>query len=134
MNDNTNELHMTERETEALRLRQQGYNCSQCVLMACDDIIGIDREMAARLSAGLGSGVARGEICGVANSLAIAEGFRQGDSTPGAKLKVMPNVKRLCDRFSDPYGGKITCRDLKGKCGRSCEELICEGIRILCQS
>lgn len=122
---------MTKNQEEALNLRKEGYNCAQCVLMACNDILGITKETAALIAAGLGSGVARGEICGVANALAIAEGLRTNDATPSGKLKVMPRAKAICDRFAEPYGGKITCRDLKGKCGATCPELICQGISIL---
>lgn len=124
-------MDKNERISKALELRKQGYSCSQCVLMSCADIAGIDESMAARIGAGLGGGVATGEICGVANALAIAAGLKEGISSPDGKKIVMSKVRELCTAFSEPYGGCITCRDLKGKCGRPCEDLISDGIRLL---
>lgn len=124
-------MNVEEKKEKALSLRKQGYSCSQCLLMVEAEKLGITEEFAAKMAAGLGGGVARGEICGVANALAIAAGLISDDSTSGGKLKVMPVAREMCEEFASPYGGKITCRDLKGKCGVPCEVLICRGIEIL---
>lgn len=124
-------MNKEERLEKALELRKLGYNCAQCVLMSSCEITGIDERTSALIGAGLGAGVASGEICGVANALAIAAGLKAGISAPDGKKTVMPAAKKLCNAFSAPYGGKITCRDLKGKCGATCEELIASGISML---
>ena len=75
--------------------------------------------------------MATGEICGVANAMAVSEGLILSNPAPDGKLKAMPTARKLLQKFSDSCGGCITCHDLKGKCGKSCDELIAEGIRIL---
>lgn len=125
------EMDNISRKEKARRLHDKGYSCSQCVLMACADMTGIDEEMAARIGAGLGAGVACGEICGVAGAMAIAVGLRNGDSASDGKKRAMPEVRQLCKRFAEPNGGLLACRDIKGKCGRACDELIADGVRLL---
>lgn len=128
-----NTMDKEKRMARAKELHALGYNCAQCVLMSVHDMVGIDEHTAATLSAGLGAGVGRGEICGVANALAIATGLRMNDDACDGKKRVMPESIRLLKEFSAPCGGCITCRDLKGKCGRSCDDLISEGVALLCR-
>lgn len=123
-----------ERIDKALTLRKEGYNCAQTVMMAFPDATGVDDKTAAVMTASLGAGVASGEICGVANAIAIAQGFITADSSPLSKNKAMPATKKLLEEFSRPFGGCLSCRELKGKCGKSCEELIASGISILAKS
>lgn len=124
---------MTTIQIEELsrELHRDGYSCSQCVLMALADKLDIDKNTAAKIGAGLGAGVAVGEICGAASAIAIAEGLRQNDTSADSKKGVMPKVGKLMREFSRPYDGRITCRDLKGKCGATCDELIARAIRLL---
>ncbi len=123
-----------QRIDKALDLRKQGYNCAQSVMMAFTDVTGIDDDMAAKMTASLGAGVTAGEICGVANAMAIAQGFITNDASGDGKKKVMPATKKLLADFSAPFNGCLTCRELKGKCGKSCEELIAAGIKIFEES
>ena len=131
---NNNIFTTEERIDKALALRKEGYNCAQAVMMAFPDITGIDDKTAALMTAPLGAGVACGEICGVANAMAIVQGFITADPNPDGKKKAMPAAKQLLTEFSKPFGGCITCRDLKGKCGKSCDELVASGVRILANS
>lgn len=121
----------SQREDISRKLHHEGYSCSQCVLMALADKLGIDNETAAKIGAGLGAGVAVGEICGAASAMAIAEGLRQNDSSADSKKGVMPKVGKLIREFANTYDGRVTCRDLKGKCGATCDELIAKAIRLL---
>lgn len=127
-------LNNTTTMDNVSRLHEQGYSCSQCVLMTYAPDLGIDTETAARIGAGLGAGVACGEICGVASAMAIVTGLRNQDSSPTSKKAAMSATRRLLDEFSKPFGGKLTCRDLKGKCGMSCDRLIARGIELLKES
>ncbi len=119
------------RKKKARRLHAEGYSCSQCVLMACGDLVGLDDVTAAKIGAGLGAGVACGEICGVANAMAIAVGLKNDDSAADSKKRAMPAVRKLCMRFAEPNEGLLACRDIKGKCGRTCDELISDGVGLL---
>ena len=115
----------------AMRLRGEGYNCAQAVLIPFSEELGIGEDTLAVLTAGLGGGAGQGELCGVANALAIAEGVILHDSTPEGKKRAVAGASRMGKEFSKPYGGCITCRDLKGKCGKTCHELVGEGVKLL---
>ncbi len=125
-------MNIDERIDKALELRKEGYSCSQCVLMALVDKLGINDQLAVRIGAGLGSGVTCGELCGAVNALAIAEGLKlkPEEATSNSKKIVMPKTSKLMKEYSEPFDGKLTCRDLKGKCGKTCEELIARAISL----
>ena len=105
------------RKKKARRLHAEGYSCSQCVLMACGDLVGLDDVTAAKI--------------GVANAMAIAVGLKNDDSAADSKKRAMPAVRKLCMRFAEPNEGLLACRDIKGKCGRTCDELISDGVGLL---
>ncbi len=113
-----------------MRLRQEGYNCSQSVLIPFSDELHYDAESLAIITSALGSGVGQGELCGVANALAIGEGIINSDSNPEGKKKAMAGARKLCETFKEPHGGCIRCVDLKGKCGKTCHELVAQGVSI----
>lgn len=120
------------RINRALELRKEGYNCTQTVLMVFDDATNIDEELAARIAAGLGSGVAAtGEICGVPNAMGIVAGLI-GGSKPTDKVIAMRWANPDISKFQDLNDGKIRCCDLKNpENPRGCNDLIIQGIEIL---
>ncbi|MBD5370989.1 MAG: C_GCAxxG_C_C family protein [Bacteroides sp.] len=120
------------RREEALRLRKEGYNCAQSVLLPFDDVTGLPRELAARITSGLGTGVgATREICGVVNAMALAQGMLQSPEASG-KAASMKCAGSLARRFADANCGCLRCEDLKGKPGRpTCEQLVLQGVEIL---
>lgn len=113
-------------------LRRQGYNCTQSLILCFPDLTGLDEQTAARLTSGLGSGVGGlGEICGVANGIALVVGS-QFTADPVDKAAAAKVTRELCTQFTADTGGRINCRDLKHKEGiRPCNELIALGIEIL---
>lgn len=123
-------MRVKDKKALVARLRAEGYNCAQCLLLVEGEEVGLDSSSAKLTGAGLGGGASCGELCGVASSLAILCGYRQQDTTSGGKLKVMPRVRALLTEFSEPYDGRLTCRDLKGKCGVDCLRLIERGVEI----
>ena len=116
----------------ARSLKAEGYNCAQSVLIPFCDIIGLDRDTAARLSSGLGSGMgATRELCGVANAMAIAQGMLQSPD-PMAKGVSAKAAGELARQFSSRNQGRLRCADLKGKEGiRPCNDLVEDGVEIL---
>lgn len=119
-----------ERIEKANALRAQGYNCAQAVLMCFEDKTGIPENLAASLSSALGSGVAAtGEICGVANAIAIAVGATY-DAAPENKAKASKEAREVVDRFACENGNCLRCVDLKGK-GRTCNALVAQGVELL---
>lgn len=123
---------LNQRKEEALALRQEGFNCAQSVLMVFDDIIGMDKDTLCRLASGLGTGVGgSGELCGVPNAMAIAQGYQ---FPPEAKAKVasMKRARALMEEFKNYSGGKLRCADIKGSDQPiPCNNLILKGIEIL---
>ncbi len=119
-------------EMKALALRKEGYSCSQSVLMALSDKIGLDENLAMRLASGYGSGFAgTGGICGALSILAAAQGMIEEINGPSDKVKAMKATRVLYDRFKEENGGRTFCCELKGKeNSRSCHDLVCQAVRI----
>lgn len=128
---------MDTKETErylakAGKLRSEGYSCSQCVLMALSDKLGLDEQTAMRLSSAYGAGFAgTGGICGALSILGAAQGMITDVHAPADKVKAMRATRELYDRFKDENKGRTLCCDLKGKeDARTCEELVLQAVRI----
>ena len=63
---------MSRRET-AVRLFKEGYSCSQAVLLAFSDRIGISEEQAALVSSSFGAGIGKlRETCGAVSGMLMA--------------------------------------------------------------
>lgn len=124
-------MTLEQRIEIANRMRNKGYNCSQCVAMAFPDIHNMPDEIMAKLSIGFGGGVGgQGEVCGVVSGMAIIEGFRSEGSAQDKRM-VYPRVSNLSEIFKSKHGS-IICRELKGMTPpRPCNELILNGIEIL---
>ena len=122
---------LDQRKAEALELRRRGFNCTQSVLMVFDDVLGLDKATLCRLSSGLGSGVGgSGELCGVPNALAIAQGFQFPAEAP-AKAASMRNARALMEEFKEFSGERLRCADIKGSENPvPCNDLILRGIEI----
>lgn len=119
------------RKDKALELHKQGYNCAQCVILSFPDITNLTDKVAAQIAMGLGGGVgAQGEICGVLLGMTVVLGLAR-DANPMVKPQVNAEVRELTNRFKEKNQGCFLCRELKSKCRRPCDDLICGGIEIL---
>lgn len=119
-------------QDHSIELRNQGYGCAQCVLMALADKIDLSEKQAARIGAAFGTGFAgSGGICGVISILGVAEGLLSKGYGPEDKSKAIWNTKELLDKFKASNGDRYLCRDLKGKEDtKKCPDLIKEGIEL----
>lgn len=119
-------------QDHAIDLRNQGYGCAQCVLMALSEKIGLQEKQAARMAAAFGSGFAgSGGICGVISILGIAEGMLISGYGPEDKSKAIWNTKELLDKFKASNGDRYLCPELKGKeATKKCPDLIKESIEL----
>ena len=98
----------TTRAEEAVKLFESGMNCAQSVFCAFGDELGMDAEIAARVSCGLGGGVGRlREVCGAVTGAAMVIGMRSGPD----KNKVYPLVQEFAKKFKTECGS-IVCREL----------------------
>lgn len=123
-------------QDHAIELRNQGYGCAQCVLMALATKVDLSEKQAARIGAAYGTGFAgSGGICGVISILGVAEGLLSKGYGPEDKAKVMWNTKALLDRFSKENGDRSLCCELKGKEDtRKCPDLIKQSIEIFMEA
>ena len=93
----------------------QGYNCSQAVVCAFEDVTGLDRETSARLASSFGGGLARlREVCGTVSGAAMVLGIARGYSDPRdyeAKKAHYALIQEFARRFRE-RNGDIICRKL----------------------
>lgn len=130
MRDLNNEI--TKTQDYAIKLRNKGYNCAQCVLMSLSRFLDINEGFAARISAAYGVGFGgAGEMCGAMAILGVTEGLMTKGAYPQDKSEVMRRAKSLLDKFTENNNGRCLCRDLKGKdTAKKCPDLIKETIEL----
>jgi len=97
---------------------KQGYSCSQAVFSVCAERRGVDRDLAFRIAAGLGGGVARtGQTCGAITGAIMAIGLAQRNVSPEEnrteKDKTCETGRRFMGQFAERTGYTL-CRDLLG--------------------
>ena len=94
---------------------EQGYNCTQSVLMAYSDLYGIEEETAARLATSFGGGMGRlREVCGAVSGMFMVLGLHYPFSDPKNKVTKNTNykaVQRTANEFKAIMGSYI-CADL----------------------
>ncbi len=99
----------------AEQLFKQGYNCSQSVIGAYCEELGLDFEMAMRLSSSFGGGMGRlREVCGAVSAMFMVAGLLEGYSDPqnkAAKKKHYELIQTLAEKFRK-QNGSIICREL----------------------
>ncbi|MBR5211543.1 MAG: C_GCAxxG_C_C family protein, partial [Bacteroidales bacterium] len=73
-----------ERVAKAKRLfKEDGYNCCQAVVLAYNDLFGIDDKLAAALSSGFGGGMGRmREVCGSVSGMVMLAGLMAPADNP----------------------------------------------------
>jgi C_GCAxxG_C_C family probable redox protein len=94
----------------------EGFDCSQIVLSAVADKLGISKEMAMSSASGLGIGLCRGSVCGAALGGIVALGIRYGNTRSGdmiAKSDVFAKREEFLKRFEE-MNGKLLCKDFLG--------------------
>lgn len=105
---------MTRREI-AINYFKQGYNCSQSVLLAFQDITGLSVEQSALISSSFGGGMGKlREVCGAVSGMFMVAGLVCGYSDPkdsAAKAAHYLRIQDLAKSFTD-RNFSIICKDL----------------------
>lgn len=113
----TREAFVEQRRASAMEIFRRGYNCCQAVLMAFEDITGLDSGSLVKIGSGLGGGVARmRDVCGTVSGMAIVCGFicPSDDPQDQSKRKACYElVQRLAGEFRE-LNGSVVCRELLG--------------------
>ena len=101
---------------------EEGYNCAQAVLLAFDDITGIDNKVAAMLSSSFGGGMGRlREVCGAVSGMFMVAGTLCGYYDPKAKEEKADHyelIQKLAADFTKE-NGSFLCKELLGLPGAS---------------
>jgi len=103
-----------KRTEKAKELFLKGYNCSQSVLGAFCDVIGLDFDTTMRLGSSFGGGVARmRHICGTCSAMFMIIGLVKGYTVheASAKSEHYAFVQRVAREF-ESHNGSIICREL----------------------
>ena len=111
---------MTRKE-KAMQSFLDGYNCSQCMILAFEDVIkknsDIDIHMALKIASPFGGGMGRlREVCGSVSGMFMLLGFVMGYDEPGdyeGKKVLYEHIQELAKRY-EAANGSIICRELLG--------------------
>lgn len=108
---------MENRADKAVEIFRKGFNCSQAVLSAWASGIGLDPEVALKVSSGFGGGMGRLQgVCGAVTGAFMAIGYRHGmlrEGDTGAKEKAYALVQRFAREFTSLHGTS-DCGELLG--------------------
>lgn len=96
---------------------RKGYNCSQAVFLAFQDLYEMDETTAARISSSFGGGMGRlREVCGAVSGMFLTVGALYGYDTPGAQQEKSEHYQRIQElaKAYEMENGSIVCRELLG--------------------
>ena len=125
----------TEYSPRALRAKElfeSGYNCCQSVLIAFEDLTGLDRATSAKVASSFGGGIGRlREVCGTFSGLweqykkiqALAQTFKEGNGSI-----ICRELLGLQEQKSDPTPAARTSEYYRK---RPCAELCAYATQIL---
>lgn len=118
MNDSMKNQDIEARVEKAKRLfKEEGYNCCQAVVLAYNDIFGLDDKLAASLASGFGGGMGRmREVCGSVSGMVFLSGLISPADDPSVKAGRTANyalVQEMAGKFKE-INGSIICKELLG--------------------
>lgn len=102
---------------KAMDLFKEGFNCSQSVFLAFEDMYKMDPKTALMLSSSFGGGMGRlREVCGAVSGMFMTAGVLYGYDDPKdyeAKKIHYERIQLLAKEFEE-RNGSIVCRQLLG--------------------
>ena len=107
------------RGQRAFELFKEGYNCSQAVVLAFADLIGMDEKLLTRVTSSFGGGMGRlREVCGAVSGMFFVAGALYGYEEPGTagqqeKAAHYARIQELAEEYR-AVNGSIICRELLG--------------------
>ena len=107
---------MTRRE-KAMANFKKGYNCSQSIILAYQDMIPIDKSILSKMASSFGGGMGRlREVCGSVSGMFLIAGILYGYDEPETgqvKVEHYTRIQELARRFEEKHGS-IICREMLG--------------------
>ena len=111
-------INIEERVEKARKLfKEGGYNCCQAVVLAYNDVFGLEDKLAASLSSGFGGGMGRmREVCGAVSGMVMLAGMIRPAADPTVKDWRTANYALVQDMAGDfkKINGSIVCKELLG--------------------
>ncbi len=107
---------LTPRQQKAEKLFESGYNCAQAVIGAVCEDVGLDFDVAMKVSEGFGGGIGRMRlVCGAVSGMTMAAGMllSRGSTDGDTRMEVYGKVHMLADEFKK-MNGTIICSELLG--------------------
>ncbi|KAF0152495.1 MAG: CGCAxxGCC family protein [Ignavibacteria bacterium] len=102
---------------KTIKLYKEEYNCSQAILAAYAEELGIDEQTAIRVSSSFGGGIARtGKTCGAITGALMVLGMKEWNSEvekEEAKQHVYELSNKLMEEFRD-RNKTLYCEELLG--------------------
>ena len=108
---------------KAKKYFEQKYHCSQAVLAAFAEELGLTEEQALKLGGCFGGGMCKGEVCGACTGALMALGLKFGQSDM-EDLESRKKTNDVAVEFLDIFkkeNGSYICRELLG-CDLATEE------------
>ena len=107
---------MTRREA-AMANFLQGYNCSQSIILAFEDMLPVDKTTLSMMASSFGGGMGRlREVCGSVSGMFMIAGLLygyDGPETGQVKADHYARIQELARRFEEKHGS-IVCREMLG--------------------
>ena len=101
---------------QAVAYFKSGCNCAQAVCAPFAEKLGVDRDIALKISAGFGGGIGRtGSVCGAVSGACMTLGLKYGAAQPSPeeKARMYEYVQEFMDKFKAKHHA-VDCRDLLG--------------------
>lgn len=111
---------MEKNMTHGERARQyflEGYNCTQAVVLAFQEEIGLPKDTIMKISSSFGGGMGRlREVCGAVSGMFLVAGALYGYSEPKAREEKAAHYARIqaLAKAYEQKNGSIVCRELLG--------------------
>jgi len=110
-------MTLEERSRKAAELFKSGYNCTQSVVAAFDDVFGDEIRTAAKIASSFGGGMGRlREVCGAVSGMSMLAALISPAADPSDKTARTANyalVQNFAEQFRQ-HNGSIVCRELLG--------------------
>lgn len=102
---------------KAIKLYKEEYNCSQAILSAYAEELGIDEKTAIRVASSFGGGIARtGKTCGAVTGALMVLGMKQWNSDV-EKEEAKQHVYKLSNQLMEEFQERnqtLNCEELLG--------------------
>lgn len=111
---------------------KMGFNCSQSVLAAFEDLTGLSQQDSCNIAGGFGGGAGTGELCGAVSGALMTLGVLTPvdlSDPVGSKKRTVAQSKEFQKRFAERFDA-LRCQDLLKKKEQPSEEKTPAAVRL----